>query len=159
MLVEFALVCADVGDGRTADDERGVVGVAGCVLDENEGGRDGCRAPFDSPNWGKTLWRIVENGGVEQGLEVIVAVLFRDVGRVENFLHRSNRLDGFSAGFVVDDANLGSLTPSPSPTGEGRMDAVEAVDDAFDGDFLSCLVAVILCENHLVQIHLLPHPF
>ena len=143
MLVEFALVCTDVGDGRTADDERGVVVVAGCVLDENEGGRDGCRAPFDSPNWGKALWRIVENGGVEQGLEVIVGVLFRDVGRVENFLHRGDRLGGFSAGFVVDDTNNWSLTPNPSPIGEGRIrflrvsDAVEAVDDAFDGDFLA----------------------
>ena len=131
MLVEFALVCADVGDGRAADDERGVVVVAGCVLDENEGGADGCRAPFDSPNWGKALWRVVVNGGVEQGLEVIVGVLFSDVGRVENFLHRGNRLDGFSAGFVVDDANLG--------VGCWVLggDAVEAVDDAFDGDFLA----------------------
>ena len=60
-----------------------------------------------------------------------------DVGWVEYFFDGVNRFRGLATGFVVDDADLGSLTPSPSPVGEGRFDAVEAVDDAFDGDGLA----------------------
>lgn len=53
-------------------------------------------------------WIFFENGGVEQGLEVVVAVFLRDVGWVENFFDRVNRFRGLAAGLVVDDADLGS---------------------------------------------------
>ena len=65
-----------------------------------------------------------ENGGVEQSLEIVVAVFLGDVGWVENFFDGVNRFRGLATGFVVDDADL-------------SVDAVEAVDDAFDGDGLA----------------------
>ena len=41
-LFEFVLILADVADGLLAKAKRGVVVVAAGVLDENEGGGDGC---------------------------------------------------------------------------------------------------------------------
>lgn len=110
-LFEFVLILADVADRLAADDERRVVCLACGVLDENE-----CR--------GDGGWILGENGGVEQGLEVVVGVLFGDIDGVENLLDGVNVFHGFAAGFVVDDADL-------------VVDAVEAVDDAFDVDFLA----------------------
>ena len=41
-LFEFVFILADVADGLFAKAKRGVVVVAAGVLDENEGGGDGC---------------------------------------------------------------------------------------------------------------------
>ena len=69
-----------------------------------------------------------------------------DVGWVENFFDGVNRFRGLTTGFVVDDADLGSIGCWVIGVGCWLLgdrcwvlgvDAIEAVDDAFDGDGLT----------------------
>lgn len=117
---ELFLVDRHVAYRVFVDEERGVVGVGGGLLYEEQGGADGVVS-------GVPMLGTADDERVEYRLEVVVGVFAADVVGGEDFVDVLDRAGGLVAGLVVDDAYawLAGLL-----VGED----VEAVDDAADGE-------------------------
>ena len=121
---ELVFDLGNVGDGGLAEDQGRVVVVGPCVLYEQQAGAhvfftdsvisfknvlarrsSSCGMFFERNN---TVFRLVQKrflfnqAGVEDGLEVVVTVVF-DVGGVENRCDIGQGLQTGAAGFVIDN--------------------------------------------------------
>ena len=98
----------DIGDGLSADDQRGIVALGSGMLDEKQS---------RTHRLGMFLTNDIT---VEEGLEVIIAVV-GNLGGVEDSIDIGHRTEMAGTGLVVDDTN--ALLAA-----DGIGDAVETVD-------------------------------
>ena len=112
----------DVVDGLFGETEGGVVVVNACMLDEKQ--RRAYLVIRTVHFQLSTLHRLADDITVEEGLEVVVAMVFQTLW-VEDGIDISERLQTAAACLVVDDAD--------ALLAVGGGDQVEAVDGATDG--------------------------
>ena len=109
-------VNGDIGDGLSADDERGVVALGSGMLDEKQS-----RTHGRVYRWQFKLCSLLPNDvTIEEGLEVVIAVV-GNLGGIEDGINIGHRTEMTGPRLVVDDTD--ALLAA-----DGIGDTVEAVD-------------------------------